>query len=267
MNKKSLIMGLVTFIILPCCCVVPFSFLVTSPAVSSQLNDLLNSEAFILTSCCGFFLCMTALTVVLVSNTFRSQRAAVQLAEEMGLAPLNQTDKPVTTWHGGEAQGYRFGIKTVGFISNYYLEGRRRRSVSFYLRIVLALNVPDPLEMDVYRSYEDGSKTDSFEKAFPIREKGQKLTSSAQQAMLDFVKKGYPTGFRKGGSLRFSPGARNLRLLDRADAPEGLLADEVFGETAVILVHDHPNAISVTPDQLQTLLAEMIEVANTINRR
>ena len=266
MDKKRIITILAVFIIVPCCCIVPFSFLVTSPAVSRQLNDLFSSEAFLLTGCCGFFLFMMALMVWMISNVFRSQKAATQLAEVMGLAPLNQAEKPVMIWSGGEVQGYRFGIKSVGFVSSYYFEGKSRRSVSYYLRIVLALNVSNPLGVVAYRSHKDGGKLDSFEEAFPTLENGSKLSSTAQGAMLDFIKKGYLTGFRKGGSVRFSPGIRNLCLRDRADAPEGLLADDVFGETAVILVHDHPNAISVTPDQLQTLLTEMVEVAKTIER-
>lgn len=255
-RNRFLFVLLAGFLMVPGCCATSWLVSLALPK-NSTLGHLL-AHAIVT----GLFLILMYVLGVAIWKSFRSPLAAAFLAEKMGLEPLNQADRTVATWFGGEVQGHRFAIITYRGYSRYHLEGESRVRFFAYLRIVLALNITQPLGVNVQRNPGTRRTAESFEQAFPVQKNADRLSPRAQQAMLDFITRDRHTKHRSLFSS--APDIRSLTLRDRAGAPETLIGTEIFPDADVILVHDRPDAIDVTPDQLQTKLGEMIEVATAI---
>ena len=263
MNNKTIIFGLIFSVVAFCICPMCLVFLFFT--VDQLDNAILREWAGLL-----MFMAMCGAPLVLFGGVVvwqlwhisRTRTVGRRLAEAMGLEPLNQADKLAAIWHGGEHQDHRFAIAPVGSKYRYYGVERSRTGVQLLLRIVMAVQVSEPMGIVVYRGLGSGSKNpQNFDEAFD-QENADRLTGEAQAAMFEFVQKGYRTGL-SGVTLRLDKGTRNLRLRDRATVPEKLMPPEVLSDTHVIMVHDHPDT-TILPDGLQTLLDEMAAIARLV---
>jgi hypothetical protein len=215
----------------------------------------------------GFGVCVLPVLVVgvfAVSTVIKlnQQTAHVKVAQALGFTPLNAESDKRHVWYGGAHLGRRVAINAYSRTYRYYYEGRSRRSFSVYLRVAMAVQLPGPQGLIVYREPTTRDIPNTFEDAFQL-ENAAMLPPGARQTMLAFVYLGYPTGFKPDLTWRFTRGTRNLRLGDRASAPADLLPPAVLADEHVILVHDHPDA-HIAPDGLRALLNEMAAVAEAV---
>ena len=198
-------------------------------------------------------------------NLSRSAKAAVLLAETMGLAPLNKEGAAKWAWFGGSVDGYRFGISTVHRLMRYTLDGQSRVRFTYQLRTVIPLRSSDLKAVMVVRPYNARAGTDDFATAFPRQAHADRLTEPARQAMLAFV-----SSVEKKGctSLNlFGPKGRSLGLYSRETIPPGVVAPGVFAAADLLLVHDQADAIYVTPEQLLKVVRELILIARQLPGR
>ena len=199
-----------------------------------------------------------------LANLSRSASAAVILAEEMGLAPLNEPNADIWAWFGGSVDGFPFGIGVVHRLVRYNMDGQSRTRFTYQLRTVIPLQGVGPKNAKVVRPYRSRAKLDDFTSAFPVQENAGALTEQSRQAMLDFVRR-----VEKKGCLSinlFGPKGRNLSLYTRSTTHEGLLAPGVFADADLLLVHDQADAIYVTREQLLAIVREMAAIARTLPR-
>lgn len=190
------------------------------------------------------------------------RKAAEKLSAAMALSPLNDGGHPLRTWYGGSFKGRRFGLIPVTSTYHTYTNGRARTRVSYSLRVVLEVGVPEPLGVVAQRLPKSRGETAAFEEAFEV-ENGAALSGPAREALLAFVRKGNPTGFRRDLSFRASRGTRHLLLRDRATAPKGMLAEGVLTGANTLLVHDMPGP-SGDPEPVRALLEELSPVAYSL---
>ncbi|WP_129676961.1 hypothetical protein [Candidatus Chloroploca sp. Khr17] len=180
-------------------------------------------------------------------DNWQSRQVARHLAGVLGLEPLHNAPNLMQQWYGGWLHGRAFGLKPVVFLSRSY-DGAHHRSsfqATFYLRMALAVNIPQPLNVTVERTHNDHSATTSLSTAFPTLEHGERLPHRAQDALLHFVQQG----------------DRNLRLLDRAAVPDALMPPEILTDAIIVLIHDQARPRSMTPTALEVLLNELSMVA------
>jgi len=245
MIKKQTGLILVGVLALCCVCIPLFAVVMTLPPDNSLRQ--VTTALFWSAGCIGLPLFAVAGLVWTLVDNRRSRQAGRKLADELGLRALTPSDNPLQVWYGGEHNGRSFALKPVVFASRAY-DGYRHRTgmrAHFYLRIVMAVNLPRPLAVIAERTHDDQDAATTFTEAFPRLENGEKLNGRSQQALLHFVQNG----------------DRNLRLLDRAAAPAALLAADALPQAAVILIHDQPKVTAVTPAHLQTLLDHLSAVA------
>lgn len=257
MNNKGLFIVLAAVLSSPACCAITYF---VDTAVSR--NNLAKVILLILFG--GGFLLYVRWFGVTLWSKFNSPKAAMQLAEEMGLVALNQKDDPKFAFYGGSFQGVPFGITPSSYTSRYNLNGESRIRFESFLRTAIPIKSEVLSGIAVRRTPNDKGKPDQFESAFPMKENVGLLSDGTKQAMLNFIQKGYRT--RNRYSSLFGADVRNLGLLDRYYIGEGRIDKEVFAETAVFLIQDHPNPLSITPDHLETILREMIEVTNVAEK-
>lgn len=228
-------------------------------------QDIVEILMVLLICCLPILIGFGALGWVIYHNA-KSRKTAVRLGESLGLDKISQTTDPMKTWYGGKVNGRSFAIKPIAFKGSHYFDGRRRPSAEYYLRIVMEVQSEEPLGIVVYRSPQqrDGAETANatFEETFPTIKNGNRLTTSARNAMLAFAQKGYETGLNEK-TYRTKKGVRNLTLRDRDDVPEEQLSREVLPDAHVILAHDHPNS-NLSPDELNNLLDEITAVVHAI---
>ena len=252
MNNKPVLITLLIFIFTICIC--PF-VIALFYLVGESFNSGTFSTFFLLALCAVPLVLAIAGFIWQIRHILTSPQAGRRLAAELDLEPLNEAPKEMGIWYGGQFDKRDIAIKPHGVPYRYYAAERSRTGVRFYLRLVMAVKVPEPLGVVVTRGTQRASRNPtSFHEAFDL-ENAEMLSPEVQEALFAFVAKGYPTGIT-GVTLRFNKGFRNLRLCDRATAPEGLLGDEVLPEAAVVLVHDHPNT-TVKKEAVQDLFNDL----------
>jgi len=263
MNRKTLIIVAVVVFVLPCVCSVPLIFAEALPD-DSDIAQVIWTVFFGL-GCVGLPLAAVAAFVWNLQNMTKGRHSASTLAEEMNLARLNETDKLVRRWFGETYRGYEFGITPTVERSHYYNhEGSRRVQATFYLRVALAL--PEPLGVKAIRGVKSEAGAESFEEAFTTLENAAALPRQTREAMLAFVRKGYPKGLH-GTRLRTGEQTRNLWLQDRASLPGNAFPLDVMLHAGAILTHDHPDAAVIDPEQLNGVLDDLIAIAETLEAR
>jgi hypothetical protein len=190
----------------------------------------------------------------------RSRRAGKVLAEAGGLVALNEAEREDGVWYAGTFRNHPFAIKPTYYLDySYDHNGRRRTRIKYDLRIVMVVPVSKPLGVIVYHDRRRHKYPDSFERGFAA-ENLSCLSNQAQQALLQFAQKpSEKTGF----TISLGKSSRPCRLRDRATAPDGLLADEVFPTAHVIFVHEAN--VDISPEQLRILLRDMAAVVEAID--
>lgn len=256
--KKYLPIILIIFAInTVCCLVISFSSAFASDSTNNTIQTL-----FFAAGCIGLPLLAFGGMAWSLWNIRQSRRVAGKLAEALRLRPLNPGARQLAAWYGGEHRGYVYAIKPAATVSSSFDGERTRRSVRFWLRIVLVL--PMPLDgARIVRGVTQTSGYATFEEAFSRREGEMLLTEPARAAMLTFVQLGYPTGLQST-VLRTRRGARNLRLYDRALCPDDVIPADVLAGAPTVLLHDYPDAPAVTPERLHALLNDLVTVAHAI---
>lgn len=264
MNRKTIAVVLTLFVVIPCACA---GLLIAGSYVTSANDPLQNALELllILLFCLGPMGLLAGALAWQISYYVRSRRVGQRLAGALGLAPLNAATSPLETWYGGIYEQRPFALKPCARLERSYAGGDYTTSARFWLRLVLAVQVPQPFGITLgpgpgLRKGRVEGAADAFQEVPFAR-----LPAEVQTAMLDFVQKGYPTGL-SGVTLRTSKGARSLVLFDRAAPPEWLpLAPEVLPAAMVVLVHDHQNT-TLSAEQARALLADLAAVAGTIEQ-
>ncbi len=199
----------------------------------------------------------------MIYHNMKSRKTAVRLGESLGLDKLNPHEKSeMKAWYGGVYNGRLFAIKPVVYKGRSYIDGQSRPTANFYLRVVMEVQVDEPLTIVVYRSPQEQGDGETFEETFPTIKNGTRLNASARNALLAFAQQGYETGMRET-SLRTKKGVRNLTLRDRAGIPEVQIGRDIMPNVHVILAHDHPYP-NLNSEELNVLLEEMTAVIHPI---
>jgi hypothetical protein len=188
------------------------------------------------------------------------------LAADLGWQALTPDAKPIDVWYGGQHRRQTMAFQTTRYSQRSW-EGSGGYAVSYHvsLRIVTAVNNPRLVDVGVQRRPTDRAAATSFAQAFPGRENDEKLRARSQQALIDFVAKGYPTGLR-GRIYRAAPGTRNLLLQARAQVAATILPPEILPEAAVVLIHNYPDATAVTTEEFRELLDDLAAVAAALEQ-
>jgi hypothetical protein len=246
MPKHKPLLIVVGVFALLCGCVVPlFALIVSLPPEHGLRRATLT--AFWLCGGVGLPLLSVAALGWTIWENQRSRQAARNLAEALGLPPLNNAPNLMKQWYGSQLEGRPFAIAPAVMLDRSY-DGAHHRSsfrTTWYLRVALAVRVPQPLQVTAARTHADRGAATSLRDAFPSLVGVDRLPPRAQDALIRFVQSG----------------GRNLRLLDRADASPALLPPEMLADATVVLIHDHPKPRALTPSQLQAALADMSEIA------
>ena len=257
MKKYLPIIGVIFAFNAACCLIISFSTAFASDSTNNAIQTL-----FFAAGCIGLpLLAFSGLAWVLL-NIRRSRQAPAKLAQAMNLRLLHPGAPPMAAWYAGSHDGYAFAIKPVVTLSSTSGGSGRSYAAQHWLRIVVGLHSPLP-GMAVERGSKAYSRADSFEAAFARRDGDLGLTPAAKQAMLTFVRLGFPTGVQ-ATTYRRSPGTRGLSLFDRDHCPPELVAPEVLAEAPAVLAHDYADAASVTPERLRSILQDLIIVAHVI---
>ncbi|MCB9134950.1 MAG: hypothetical protein H6636_05965 [Anaerolineales bacterium] len=211
----------------------------------------------------GFLCCFPTLVISLIVyttaiNLTQNRLAHKKLAEKLGYTRVNE-GHILKTWYSGTYEGRPIAINVRGQIYRYYSGDRNRIGVHFYLRIAMPVQTPATPGLVTHHRGTKGIPQ-SFTEAFDVSP-GMFLSTAARQAMLTFAYKGYPTGFKKDLTLRFTPGLRNLTYGSRAEIPD--LPPEMLPDASMLLLFEHPDAAQ-SPKQFQTLLDDLLAVAQSI---
>ncbi len=166
----------------------------------------------------------------------KAQRTPGQLAEQMGLTPL---DLQHPHRFGGKHRYHTFYIDQgiTGSVSS--------RSISLGKTIAVSLDVQmkEPKKGYAYCNRGRVSPSTSFDSAFRAKLQHEWISAPAREAMLAFVRT-----------------RENLFL-------EGLpiqLKPQTEQEAKVRLRHNFPNNTQITPEQVRAVLDELVEVAHVI---
>lgn len=222
-------------------------------------------EILALLSICGLpILAMVGALAWQVRSYVRSRRVGARLASGLGLEPLNQADQQPAIWYGGVYRGRHVALRVFGHTERSYVGGEGTTSAHFWLRLVLALQLPEASGISLVSepSAAPLAPPQTFDEAF-THTHADYLESAAQSALLDFVRDMYRT--RTGiKSYRAHYDTRSLRLYDRSLAPERLmLGAEVAPAARQILIHDHLNT-SISTAQARALLDALCAVAQAV---
>lgn len=201
------------------------------------------------------FLGAIALAIWMVRTAWKNRSAARDLAARAGFSPLNPFDGRQQDWFSSVVHGRRVAIGMVALRTPY--QHWFQQPVQ-HLRVVMDVVMWEPLEVLALRRHHDTSSLHRFEEAFRV-ERGEKLGKDAREALLTFVRRGYPE--RTGRWKRqHGPNARNLRFVKRAALPEASMPASLMPDSRMVLIHDHPR-LHLSADQFGELLHEMSQVA------
>lgn len=215
----------------------------------------------------GFFLiCLVPVAAMVgsliwsVRNNTLSRRSGQRLAAAMGLQPLNKSPNGMAVWYGGWHAGHEFALRPFGKTER---QPGFPTSATFWLRIVMAVYLPEPMGINVLPGPKVASgNPKDINEAFRS-EYLDRLPESVREAMFDFVRKGYPNGL-SGTTYRLSKGARTLLVHDRATAPDWLGLDPfVLPEATVVVIHDHYD-MRINRDASEALMDDLAAVARMI---
>ncbi|HAX69365.1 MAG TPA: hypothetical protein DCY14_07165 [Anaerolineae bacterium] len=159
-------------------------------------------------------------------------------------------------------QGRRVAFTT--FASTYRTyggDGGSRIGVTVKVRIVMEVNPSETNGLNV--QCKDSTRIpQTFEAAFQAGS-DTPISPATRDAMLAFAYLGYPTGFKKDMSLRFSRGVRNLILVEQSRITDSTLREEILPDAKAFLIHEHP-AAGLSTDRFKALLTELDAVAQAI---
>lgn len=222
------------------------------------------TAVFWITFGCGLPIAGVLGLVLFVRDKNRSKDLGRRLAGEMGLTPLTDVATAKNQWHvwyGGWHEGRPVAIKPMVFGSSSYdpLHNRQSVGADFYLRAVMAVDVPASFNVNAQRTHEDETGVSNLAEAFPTLENEQNVASRSREALLDFVRRENSVADAKARPSKAAP--RNLRLCGRAGAPPDLISADVLPEAGAILVHDLPRAASVKVADLKDLLDDLLALA------
>ena len=162
------------------------------------------------------------------------RKLAEQMGEQMGLKPVGESG----IRFGGRHQDHAFELGPG------ITRSRPGGSWSNTLKVTVEAPMRTPLGVTAWANRNASYSLESFDKAFRAEPRNlERLSAQARAAMLVFVRK------HESLSLRDRPDA------SRPEPPTG---------AAVLLEHDLRNPTAVTPDRLQAVLDEMVEVARVI---
>ena len=262
MDRKTALIILLA-LVAPCICATPLVLLTALPQGGAREVGVPLMLGLI---CCAVPLLALIIFGWIGVDLLRARQVSGRLADELGWQALTPAEKPINSWYGGQHRRQAMAFKTILFSQRSW-QGSGGYTVSYQasLRIVAAVNSPRLIDVSVQRRTADRSPTTSFAQAFPGRENDGKLSARSQQALIDFVAKGYPTG-RRGRAYRANRGTRNLLLQERAKVPPHVLPPEILPDMAVVLIHDYPDATAVTTGEFVELLDELAAVAAALEQ-
>lgn len=198
-----------------------------------------------------------------IQSNRRSRQAGAIFAAHTGLVPLSADTNPLMVWFGGDYQGRAVAVKPFAKAERIPDASGGTTSARFWMRVVMEVQLPQPLGFQVVPGpgVERG-RIEQPQDALASEHLGR-LSHSVREAMLLFVRKGYPTGL-VGTTYRTSPGARSLALYDRDAVPAGLqIPDDVLPDAVAVLIHDHSDTV-FAKDTAYQLLDDLSQVAMAI---
>jgi hypothetical protein len=261
-NRTKTVLIILLALVAPCVCATP---LIALAALPQEIAREVGVPLMLGLICCAVPLLALFVLGWIGLDLLRARQVSGRLAEELGWRPLTPAEKPINRWHGGQHRRQVMAFKTT--ISSARSWQGSGYTVSYHagLRIVTAVNNPRLIEVGLQRRAADRSPTTSFAQAFPGGENDDQLSARSQQALIDFVAKGYPTGLR-GRVYRANSGTRNLLLQARARVPATILPPEILPEAAIVLIHNYPDATAVTTAEFRELLDELDAIAAALEQ-
>ena len=185
----------------------------------------------------------------------RARGAARRLAEAMGLQPLNEVKHPLNVHYGGEHAGRAFALRVTPHISRAYsgVQERSTIQVRYEMQFLMSLKLATPQGVMVENVARVLGQGETFGELLQ-GQNVERLNSTAQAALVEFVRKGYATGISPT-TLRLSKGLRRVLLCDRSvvDEQSHSVAPQVLADTAVVLVHQHVDPLISQRDVLAQL--------------
>ncbi len=185
--------------------------------------------------CCGTPLLLAGIVYGFAINAPRKKAAVKQLAEQMGLTPNNTSRRGER--YVGEHQGHTFdiglGVKRSAGTNHY----------SHALQVVLELEMTNPLRGYAGCNRKPGPE-ESFEKAFGKARLGMEgLPALVEDKLLAFARK-YDNVRLEGISLDKEPSSE--------------------GQPKMTLEHTMARGVKESPEEVRTVLDEMVNVARVV---
>ena len=257
---------MITLVIVVCVCLSCATVaLFSMDGIDKRTLDNLLGLLLIGIICGGPILIVAFIVFLQLRHNAQARMAGRRLAAELGFETLNQNAHEMLVWYVGQAQDHRVAIKPTWSKYQVYSEGGYRGRVSFYLRIILEVKLPQPTGIVANHGTKNAVRNPQiFEQAFRL-ENAEHLTGEARKAMFDFVQKGYPIGL-SGDTLRLNKGTRSLSLYDRTAIPGDWLIPEVLPGAHTLLIHDHLD-VTIAVEALKALVDEMLVVARAIENQ
>ena len=266
-KNRTLIVVLVIGVLSLCVCPLCFGFGYTG--VTSLAPEVANwLPGVLLALFCVFGVGGGVLMIVWqVWYHIRARGAARRLAQAMGLQPLNEANHPLNVHYGGEHAGRAFALRVTPRISRAYsgVQERTTVQVDYEMQFMMSLKLATPQRVLV----ENVARMQGNGEAFGELLQGQnaeRLNSTAQAALVEFVRKGYPTGLR-AATLRLDRGLRRVLLCDRSavDEQSHRFAPQVLTNSAVVLIHPHREPL-ISQREALAVLDDMTQLAAALEQ-
>lgn len=190
-------------------------------------------------------------------DRMRALNTTVRLAASMPLTRLEEPKNrhPRMDWYAGSHQNHRFVVHLHVTIGTSSGADGPRTSTRTWLRIVS--EVKAQAGFGILRSTNRRRSTKSFETAFESPHPSQPHSASSQEALLEFLRKGYRRGYHDT-NINFTRGSRNL-------VEDSLVPKTVLSDARALLLHDHPHP-NRDRAQLEQLLEDLNEVARALEQ-
>ncbi|MEZ4516017.1 MAG: hypothetical protein R3C44_03970 [Chloroflexota bacterium] len=201
--------------------------------------------------------------VWLIRYNAQARLSGQELATRLGMPPITESKDPQQVWYGGEHNGREVAFRPVAKRERSYSGSGYTTSTRFWLQIAMAVQGIEPLKSVVISGRSVSADPDqSFEDVFTTDDPNL-VSAEAQVAMLEFVRKGYPTGLT-GTTFRMNKGIRSLALYGRAEVPDGLaISADVLPKAPALLLHDHYDS-TLSAEAFGALLDDMVIVAQAV---
>ena len=193
----------------------------------------------------------------------RQLKAGERLAPELGLRVQTPGAQPTRQWFLGSHKGREYLLRTYATISNSYQDGRRRRSMSANLQLIMPIRAGADFDVKARLGPKRLGRSD-YDSTF-VGLGVERLNAAGKRALYAFAKKGLARGLRKNGALRLSRGWRDVGIVSRDELllimgqDAGQFLPEADG---YLLVHD-PDA-GLPAEGVQAVLDDMAETVRAI---